>query len=320
MQRKNNRITVPSMKTPNITRQDLWLLNTILRAEKITLTEINQRWLDSEYSEGVEINRRTFIRRRDAIEYVFGIFIECDRKDGFRYFIGNPEDLQVSIIQRWMVNALSTSSLLANNKDQKNQILLEDIPSGQIFLEKILQSIRNHQMMRMTYERFGKDPYTIDVEPYCVKLHHQRWYVVIRNPKSKHSNLVTYALDRIKQLEVIADSHYDLQEDFSASDFFKNFFGAYVDTKIQPKRIVIRAFGTQADYIRTLPLHSSQKELITSTEATGTYTDFEYCLSVTPDFINELLSKNDEIEVLEPESLRMKMREKIEKMCKRYQD
>lgn len=308
------------MKTPNITRQDLWLLNTILRAGKITLAEINESWLNSEYSEGVEITRRTFIRRRNAIEYVFGIYIECDRKDGYRYFIGNPEDLQVAIIQRWMVNALSTSSLLSDSKDIKNQIMLEDIPSGQLFLEDILQAIRNHRLLRMTYERFGKAPYTIDAEPYCVKLHHQRWYVVVRNPKSKHPNLTTYALDRIKQLEVIEGSHYDLQEDFSADDFFKNFFGAYVNAEILPERIVIRAFGTQADYIRTLPLHSSQKELTATTDASEPYTDFEFFLSVTPDFINELLSKSDEIEVLEPESLRKKMQEKIEQMCKRYQD
>lgn len=308
------------MKTPNITRQDLWLLNTILRAGKITLAEINESWLNSEYSEGVEITRRTFIRRRNAIEYVFGIYIECDRKDGYRYFIGNPEDLQVAIIQRWMVNALSTSSLLSDSKDLKNQIMLEDIPSGQLYLENILQAIRNKWMLRMTYERFGKDPYTIEIEPYCVKLHHQRWYVIVRNPKSKHPNLTTYALDRIKQLEVIEGSHYDLQEDFSADDFFKNFFGAYVNAEILPERIVIRAFGTQAGYIRTLPLHSSQKERTTCTDATESYTDFEYYLSVTPDFINELLSKSDEIEVLEPISLRMKMREKIDQMCKRYQE
>lgn len=308
------------MKEFAITRKDIWLLDTILRAGRISFEEINQRWLESEKSDGLEITHRTFMRHRCAIEQTFDILIDCDRKDGYRYYIVNPEDLQTAIIQRWMVNALSTSSLLAESKDLKKRILLEDIPSGQIYLEKILQAMRKYQMINMTYERFGKEPYTIDVEPYCVKLHHQRWYVVIRNPKSKHPNLVTYALDRIKKLEAIEDSHYELQEDFLANDFFRNYFGAYVNAEIQPERIVIRAFGTQADYIRTLPLHSSQKELSTCEDENGSYSDFEYYLSVTPDFINELLSKNDEIEVLEPMSLRMKMREKIEQMIRRYQE
>lgn len=308
------------MKAQSITRQDLWLLDTILRAGKISFEEINQRWLTTEMSGGVEISHSTFMRHRNAIQEAFGIIIDCDRKDGFRYSIFNPEDLQESSILRWLISSFSVSSLLVENGDLKSQIVLEDI-RGQHYLEKILQAIRNHQMLRMTYTRFGKkDSSIIEVEPYCVKLHHQRWYVIVRNPKSRHKNLTTYALDRINELDIIVDSHYDLPKDFSASGFFKNYFGVYVDDKIQPEHVLIRAFGTQADYLRTLPLHSSQKELSTVTEAVEPYTDFAYHLAITDDFVNELLSKKDKIEVLEPASLRQKMREEIERMCKRYQE
>lgn len=308
------------MKTPSITQQDLWLLKTILRAGRITLAEINQLWLDSEWSDGVEFSRSTFIRHRRAIESIFEIIIGCDRKDDFCYYIENPEDLQTANIQNWMINSLSASSLLKEYKDIRDQVLIEDI-CGQEYLEKILQAIRNRQMLHLSYVRFGKgESSTIDVEPYCVKLHHQRWYVIVRNPKSKHDNLTTYALDRIKQLEIIADSHFYLPKDFSAGEFFKNFFGVFVNAEIQPERIVIRAFGTQADYFRTLSLHPSQKELSSFSNGTETFTDFEYNLSVTPDFVNELLSKSDKIEVLQPASLRKKMQEQIAKMTIRYQD
>lgn len=311
---------VQKMKTQSITRQDLWLLDTILRAGKISFEEINQHWLSTEMSGGVEISHSTFMRHRNTIQETFGIFIDCDRKDGFRYSVSNPEDLQESSILRWLISSFSTSSLLVENGDLKSQIVLEDI-RGQFYLEKILQAMRNRQMLRMTYTRFGmKDSSIIEVEPYCVKLHHQRWYVIVRNPKSRHSNLTTYALDRINELDIIMDSHYDLPKDFSASDFFKNYFGVYVDDKILPEHAVIRAYGTQADYLRSLPLHSSQTELSTVIETTEPYTDFAYLLAITDDFINELLSKNDKIEVLQPASLRQKMREEIERMCKRYQE
>lgn len=307
------------MKTQLVFRQYIWLLDTIHRAGKISLEEINQRWLNTEMSEGVEIARRTFIRHRNAIEEMFGIFIDCDRTDGFRYFIGNPEDLQTANIQRWMVNSLSTSSLLAESKDLKDQILLEEIPSGHYHLESILQAIRNRQMIILTYEKFGsEEPYSIEAEPYCVKLHHQRWYVVVRNPQSKYSNLTTYALDRIKALDIIADSHYDLPSDFDASDFFKNYFGVYVNDENQPERIVIRAYGRQPDYFRTLPLHSSQKELTSGLSDTEPYTDFEYHMAVTYDLVSELLSKNSWIEVIAPECLRDKMRKEMETTMGRY--
>lgn len=308
------------MKAQSITRQDLWLLETILSAGKISFEEINQRWLNTEMSGGVEISRSTFMRHRNAIQETFGIIIDCDRKDGFRYSIFNPEDLQESSILRWLISSFSASALLIENGDLKDYVVLENV-QGLIYLEKILQAIRNHQMLRMTYTRFGvKDSRIIEVEPYCVKLHHQRWYVIVKNPKSRHANLTTYALDRINELDIIVNSHYDLPKDFYASDFFKNFFGVYVDDNIQPEHVVIRAFGTQADYWRTLPLHESQKELSPVTETAEPYTDFAYHLAITDDFVNELLSKNDTIEVLEPASLRQKMREEIERMSKRYQE
>jgi hypothetical protein len=50
-------------------------------------------------SEGLPMVRSTFNRHKDAIEDMFGIYIECDKKDGFRYHIGNAEVLEEDSIQ-----------------------------------------------------------------------------------------------------------------------------------------------------------------------------------------------------------------------------
>lgn len=70
----------------------------------------------------------------------------------------------------------------------------------------------------------------------------------------------------------------------------------------------------QAPYLRNLPLHPSQQEIVT----TDTYIDFEMYISHTYDFIQELLSKGSTVEVLEPQSLRDLMKAEIEKMQKLY--
>lgn len=309
------------MKNHTLIRQYLWLLDTILRAERISLEDINKNWIKTEMSNGEEIPHRTFMRHRNNIEEMFGINIECDKHDGFRYYISNPDDLMTATIQRWMINALSTSSLISENQDLRNQIVLEDIPSGQNFLEKIIQALRKKQMLRITYKRFDKEePKTKDVEPFCIKLYHQRWYLFARNPESEYVNPTAYSLDRIKQLEIIPDSFYEMPKDFSAIDFFNDYFGVFIDNNVQPERVVLRTYGTQADYLRTLPLHHTQKELSSGSEGSEHFTDFEYFIAITKDFIFEILSKSNKVEVLQPDSLRAEIRAEIEKIGKRYQE
>ena len=55
------------MKSYNLFKEYIWLVNTLHRFGRLTLEEINRRWLDTEMSEGVPIARSTFDRHRDAI-------------------------------------------------------------------------------------------------------------------------------------------------------------------------------------------------------------------------------------------------------------
>ena len=67
-------------------------------------------------------------------------------------------------------------------------------------------------------------------------------------------------------------------------------------------------------YLRTLPLHASQRELASTEE----YADFEYNLRPTFDFKQELLAQGDEVEVLEPAEFRKEMKDIVLQMVKRY--
>lgn len=64
------------------------------------------------------------------------------------------------------------------------------------------------------------------------------------------------------------------------------------------------AYGGFADYLRTLPLHESQREIEGDDESTL----FEYHLKPTFDFYQLVLAQGDQVEVLEPESVRSEMR------------
>ena len=54
---------------------------------------LNHHWVKTEMSGGLPMARSSFNRHRDAILDMFGIIIDCDKKDGYRYHIGNAEVL-----------------------------------------------------------------------------------------------------------------------------------------------------------------------------------------------------------------------------------
>ena len=64
------------MTTPVLFKEYIWLVNTIYQARSITLEDINRKWIQTDMCGGVEIARSNFCRHKDAIEDIFGIFIE----------------------------------------------------------------------------------------------------------------------------------------------------------------------------------------------------------------------------------------------------
>lgn len=289
----------------------IWLVDTIHRAGKITLQEINSKWLRNSMSGGVELPLKTFHNHRKAIEEIFDINIACDRKDGYRYYIENSDDLQSGSIRAWLLNTFAVNNLINESQDLKGRILLEDIPSGQKFLTTVIESMRDGHTLRMTYKSFWKpDGHTVEVGPYFIKIFRQRWYMIAFVPS--RNVLRTYALDRILSLEA-TENTFSMPEDFNPKEYFQNSFGVILDEKCPPEFIELKVYGTKRDYFRTLPLHHSQKEIKTEED----YSIFQYYISPTYDFIQEILSHGYEVEVVSPSHLKGYIRWQAETIASR---
>ena len=299
------------MTTPILFREYIWLVNTIYKARKISLSEINDKWIETEMSGGVEFSRTTFHRHKIAIEEMFGIYIDCDRKDGFKYYIGNEYVLQENSVQNWMLSTLNVSSLLAESMSLNERILLENVPSGGEKLNMLIKAMKESRKISITYRRYGGHATrTFDIEPYCVKLFGQRWYLLGR---FADRGFATFSLDRMLEVEM-NDEKFKFDEDFDAASYFSECFGVMLDEKSKPERIVIRAYGYEPYYLRDLPLHHSQREI----QSTEEYSDFELRLKVTSDFKAKLLSRGEWIEILEPKSLAEEIVEWHQKAINRY--
>lgn len=299
------------MKTPELFKEYIWLLNTIYQTGKISFSDINKKWLNTEMSGGLDFSRTSFNRHKDAIEEIFGIIIECDKKDGFKYYIANKSVLHEDTIQNWMLSSLTVHIAVQEGVSLQERILLENIPSGYKYLQSILEAMKTNHCLSFTYQKYNDaeiKTYT-DAEPYCLKLYKQRWYMLT---KVKQQFRI-FSLDRIKHLEVLAQS-FQLSKDFDAEEFFHDYFGVFRDEAAPPQKVVIRASKAERPYLRDLPLHHSQKEIVTTDE----YSDFSYFISPTDDFIGEILRKKDRLYVISPIELRKKVLKNIEEMEKYY--
>lgn len=299
------------MKASKIFRQYVWITDTIYHSGGITLQELNERWVKTELSEGIPMTRLTFNRHRAAIEEIFDINIECRRK-GYQYYIENEEILKSNSLKHWMIDSLSVSNVLLESSSLKDRILLENIPSGKKHLQPIINAMKQGKKLLIEYLRFGKlERRQIIVEPYAIKVFKQRWYLLAADDKWTIPDV--YALDRIMSLKETGDS-FEYPKDFNAEIFFKDCYGVICGTNDEVQKIVLRAYPPYVNYLRTLPLHTSQKEL----NSTSDYADFELYLRPTFDFRQELLSQGDEVEILQPENFREEMKSLLEKMLKRY--
>lgn len=292
-----------------------WLIDTIRKAGKISLKELSNRWeRNKDLSDYKPLSRATFNRWKDAIFSQFGIIISCQRAGGYLYYIENPEDIDEDELKKWMLDSFAVSNLISEHLSLKDRILVSKIPSARNHLAALLEAMSGNRVVTITYCRFNKSrSHKFTIKPYCVKLFENRWYVLAHN--SHYDDYRIYGLDRIEDLEMTTET-FKLPEEFSASDYFSNYYGIISDSNIKPERIVIRAYRDHIPYMKSLPLHHSQKLL----EDNGEYADFEFFLAPTFDFIMKLLSAGAMIEVINPASLRKTLKGWISDMYNLYKN
>lgn len=290
----------------NFFKRYIWLIDLINRRGYISFKEISEQWRKSPLNEtGAPLTERTFFNHKASILEMFGIEIKNDRSLGF-YIRGNEVGDDSTL--NWMLHTLCMNNLLQENSDMKDHILVDAVPSSEKYLSDVISAMRSGRVISLTYRSFNRpEPHSFPVEPYCVKLSRQRWYMLGKSDLG----LRIYALDRFVDMEEL-DETFSLPQDFNPEAFFNDYFGIIIGEEAVD--VKIKAFPRKVKYLQTLPLHHSQKE---EPKEDGC-SIFSYHLAPTFDFVQELLSQRDEIEVLSPIELRDEMAELISNMNKIY--
>lgn len=290
----------------------IWLVNTIARGP-VSRQEIDSRWSASSVNDYKtdSIPESTFHRWRNIAEDLFDIEIQCNAHG--EYYIDNASDIRRTNLNTHLLQMFAVNQMLQDSKDLQRQILFEPVPAGEQLLPVIIESLRDKRVLRITHQSFHKSkPSTFPVHPYCLKMFRQRWYMLAFSPDT--DDIRTYALDRIQAVEPTTKT-YSIPNDFDAEEYFKNSFGvSNIRGKVENIEIKIEAY--QANYLRTLPLHSSQQEI----ERNEAYSVFRYRIVPSFEFIQELRKYGSALEVLQPQRLRDQLRKDSECQLSKYQD
>jgi predicted DNA-binding transcriptional regulator YafY len=242
--------------------------------------------------------------------------IVCDRSHGNVYYVKNPEVLEKQKVAKWLLHKYSIPQDFATFNSMKDRILLEEIPLGTAFLDAIIEAMQKNMELRIDYQRYESEQeehlQTLHIQPYALKVFNRRWYLL--GYIKEKNGLRIIALDRILDMKVLS-TNFEMPKYFDAKKYFANVIGIFVNKDLPVKKVKIRAYGIQAEYLRSTPLHKSQSEVRSKH---GEFAEFTYRLCITPELVSQLLAMGDKVEVLEPQELREEMKVKIKNSLERY--
>ena len=229
----------------------IWLLNTLLDSDPLSFEEIALLWQDDPLSDG-ELPLRTFHEHRKGIKEMFGVEIECNKTDGFRYYVKNPEVLSQERLATWLLNAYNVPKGFATYNRMQDRVLLEEMSRGNIFVDSILDALQRNVVVIVDYQSYEGPHEIYHVSPYALKAYNRQWYMLgFIEEKNAIRNI---ALNRILDFKKTNKS-FDRPKDFDARKYYANTIGIFVNDELKVETIKVRAFGVQMEYLRALPLH-----------------------------------------------------------------
>lgn len=293
----------------NLLGRYIWIIDTIRRYGVITREKLNDLWRLSPYSDGgAPLPRRTFYNYRNAIAELFNIEIRCNPST-YEYYIDSGDRRQEGLTD-WLLNSAAMSNVLSSVSDVSDRIFLEDVPSARRYLSQVISALREKHPVKFTYRPYTRSTPTpgVVIEPYFLKIFKQRWYITGRNTADEL--IKTYALDRMEDV-IVLDTVFS-EGDFDVEEYVSDSYGI-IFSQGEPHDIILRCEPRQAKYLRALPLHSSQKEVIHDS-----YSEFHLRLRLTPDFVQELLSLGPRVKVIAPAELREMVKTSLKEALDQY--
>lgn len=238
---------------------------------------------------------RTLQRDIKTIEEVFGMEIQNVKGKGYRIVGRDPVYTDRF---KELLSEIEILSTVGSDSGTRDYIIPEQRRmTFSVDIQKILRSIKQRRKVRFSYSlpRLGGKEAEYLAEPYFLKQSQNRWYLVAM----VEGILKCFELGRFVSFKVL-DEEFSRDESVQAENLFRDCFGIWDDPKMSVEDIRLRFSPLDGRFIKTLPIHSSQKIVAETNE----YVEVTLRLKITNDFVMALLSRSSSIEILAPQSLK----------------
>ena len=179
-------------------------------------------------------------------------------------------------------------------------------------------AIIQKEPVTITYKSFhSADAQTFCFSPYILKEFRNRWFVFGKRHDSDETPIFNLALDRIENIDDAPMGERYLKDDtFSPKDFFQDMIGVTRNMESAVEHVMFIASASEAPYIKTKPLHQSQRELQTLDDGSVL---FSIDVILNHELERDLLGYGEWITVLSPASLAERMQERLKTSLKNYE-
>ncbi len=273
---------------------------------------LEKKFEDKDILANLKFTERTFLRDKIAILDIFGIEILYSRRTK-TYFIDGEE---LDLYEESVFDQLLLIEAYRQTKDKADIMFFEKRRArGFEHLHGIIHAISNRKVIKFQYQKFwDTEKHEKVVTPYALKEFKNRWYLLASDFKPKNGEffLKTMGLDRISELEILNATFK--RENINIDKAYKYNFGIINATGEEPQEILLSFNTVQANYVKALPIHHSQK--IVSEDKNETI--FSVFLVPTYDFQREILSYGENVKVISPKSFKDEMRKEIIKMLNNF--
>lgn len=207
-----------------------------------------------------------------------------------------------------------TGQILTNTENEPIIELEHRSVKGEEFLTPLYQYIKEKKVVEIIYRSFkSPEPKKFVLHPYFLKQYNHRWYLVALS--EKFGTVGTYSLDRILSVDHVSCINYNSSLNKGHADHFKNIIGVTLEAGKVPVEIIAKISSTQIPYVKTKPIHDSQKVLQENEK------EMMISLTLIPnyEFYSSMLSFGPLIYIVSPGEVREKVYSLLKEACRNYE-